>query len=53
MAEILCLNIYYFNDFSFDIAPFFSKFVSTPGVSIKDTKPSKIGNYFLSLVVPM
>ena len=51
IAEILCLNIYYFR-VDPDIAPFFSNSASTPGVSIRETKPFRIGNDFLSLVVP-
>ena len=46
-----CLKIYSFSD-SPEREPFFRRSVSTPGVSISETKPSRIGNYFLSLVVP-
>ena len=51
IADILCLKIYSFN-VEPDTAPFFRRSASTPGVSIRDTKPFRMGNYFLSLVVP-
>lgn len=52
IAVMHCLKIYYLR-VSVETAPFLRRSVYTPGVSITDTKPCKIGNYFRSRVVPL
>lgn len=51
IAAIHCLKIYSLRD-SPAAAPFLRRLVSTPGVSITETNPCKIGNSLRSRVVP-
>ena len=52
IAAIVCLKIYSFSELP-ETAPFLSRSVSTPGVSIIEINPSKTGNSLRSRVVPL